>query len=288
MDVRFLFFGLDRTGGTLVALRFIEALLQADHRVTVATLGRPGDQRFLVPPSSVEVTYLGLRARPYKALVRVLPGELGFPLLEMRRLGRAVGAPDLVVATYSLTAAPAVRSGRPVHYHAQHFEPLIVPGRRAVELARSSYRLDTYLTANSTWVANRIADAGGDVRGIVTPGIDLKIFSPGDDGLPSMQPLRVITLGKAVAWKGLVDVVEGVRRFAAAHKGGVELVTYGPDAPAGTAGLNHRHVGLIAQPELAALYRSSSVCVSGSWYESFPLPPIEAMATGVPVILQVP
>lgn len=38
------------------------------------------------------------------------------------------------------------------------------------------------------------------------------------------------------------------------------------------------------QGKLAGLYRSADVFVSPSWYEAFPFPPLEAMASGTPVV----
>jgi glycosyltransferase involved in cell wall biosynthesis len=81
----------------------------------------------------------------------------------------------------------------------------------------------------------------------------------------------------------LRDVVAAVRDISAG--GPVTLVSYGPDRPRGRfGGARLEHHGFVDQARLAALYRSASVCVSASWYESFPLPPLEAMAVGVPTI----
>ena len=180
MRVNFNLFGLDRTGGTIVLLRYMRALQRGGHAVSITTLGREDDRRFLEVPEGVDPRYLGLRSKSYKALVRIVPGHLGFPRREVRRLRRDMLPADLQIATYSLTAAPAAASGAPVLYHAQHFEPLIVPRGRATSLARDSYRLDVYRTANCSWVASRIEDLGGTVRGIIPPGIDHELFWPAE------------------------------------------------------------------------------------------------------------
>src|SRR5439155_14082464 len=102
---------------------------------------------------------------------------------------------------------------------------------------------------------------------------------------PAGDAVRVLTLGKAAAWKGMADVVEAVSRFARDNSRPVVLWTYGPDpvrrSPAHAA---YEHHGFVGPQRLAELYRSSDVCVSASWYESFPLPPLEAMACATPVI----
>jgi glycosyltransferase involved in cell wall biosynthesis len=43
-------------------------------------------------------------------------------------------------------------------------------------------------------------------------------------------------------------------------------------------------LGFLLQPQLAEAYRSADILLSASWYESFPLFPLEAMACGLPVI----
>ena len=83
----------------------------------------------------------------------------------------------------------------------------------------------------------------------------------------------MLTLQKRVPWKGYRDVVAAVSRLAGEVGTPLQLTTYGPDrmrVKPGAAGVAHH--GLIDQPTLADLYRESHVCVSGSWYESFPLP----------------
>jgi glycosyltransferase involved in cell wall biosynthesis len=282
------FMGLDRTGGNVVLFRYIDALLARGHEVAIATLGKQGDRRFLPEPTNVPCTYVGLRDKPYRALMHATRGALGYPAREVRRLaGAASPEADLRLATYTFTVFSALRAGGPVHHHVQHHEVLLQPTARLERLIEDALRCpDVYRTANCTWVAERIADVGGDVRGIVMPAIDHDVFTPGrrrPAGDDASRPFRVITLGKAVDWKGLVDVVAACE-ILARDTGPVELVSYGADRPKVGGSVRLEHHGLVDSARLAELYRSADVCVSGSWYESFPLPPLEAMATGTPVV----
>src|SRR5207244_9287634 len=114
-------------------------------------------------PEGVDIAYLGLRTKPYKALTHVVPGRLGFPDRERSRLARHAPRADLQLATYSLTAAPAASLADPVLYHVQHFEPLIVPRGRPRRLALESYRLEVYRTANCKLIPVPLEGAGRKV-----------------------------------------------------------------------------------------------------------------------------
>lgn len=281
------FFGLDRTGGTLVLLDYLSRAVERGDEVHLTTLGTPDDRRFVAPPTGATATYLGLRGPLYRGLARLTPGDLGFPRRELHRLRRGAGPADLRLASYTFTVLSSVHTGVPVYHHAQHMETLLESTDRRRALVVDGLRAEVYRTANCTWVAEQIEDAGGHVQGIVTPGIDLGVFraDPSDPPADHKDPeesIRIVTLGKAVAWKGLVDVLAAASLLARSHP--VELLTYGPDRPSSPPGVQHRHLGFLNPTELAELYRSCDVCVVGSWYESFPLPPLEAMACATPVV----
>lgn len=281
-------FGLDRTGGTLVLLHYLEQAIDRGDRVHLTTLGTSGDRRFVQPPSGALTTYVGLRRPLYRGLARIVPGDLGFPRWELRRLRAAAEPAEVRLASYTFTVLSSLDLDAPVYHHAQHMETLLEPTGRRRHLIIRGLQADVYRTANCTWVAEQIDSVGGIVNGIVTPGIDLEVFCPiGRQGVPESgiskgRPVRVITLGKSVPWKGLVDVVAAVSELAKDRP--VELITYGPNKPSTPKYVVHRHMGFLQQTALAELYRSADICVLGSWYESFPLPPLEAMACGTSVV----
>lgn len=286
IDAQFL--GLDRTGGVAVLLRYLDALQAAGDQITITTLGAPDPRRFMEPSPGIDTTYVGLRGPVYRGLARTVPGGLGYPTRELTRLERASGPTDLRVATYSFTVHSAMALDAPVLHHVQHFEVLMEPPGRRRELARSALLADVYRTANCTWVANELDAIGSDVRGIVPPAIDHDVFRPDLRRAPACgdpsRPLRILTLGKAMDWKGLVDVVGAASLLQGSADRPIELVTYGANAPQLPTGVVGTHHGLVGASELAALCAEADVSVSASWYESFPLPPLEAMACGTPVV----
>lgn len=65
----------------------------------------------------------------------------------------------------------------------------------------------------------------------------------------------------------------------------IEWLVYG-DAllPSNNEVAEYKHLGFLNPSQLAAAYRDADILLSASWYESFPLFPIEAMACGLPVV----
>lgn len=281
------FFGLDRTGGTLVLLHYLGRAVDRGDAVHLTTLGTADDKRFVDPPAGATATYVGLRRPLYRGLARATPGDLAFPRWELRRLRSAAQPADLRLASYTFTVLSSIDGDAPVYHHAQHMETLLETTDRRRRLIVEGLRSDVYRTANCTWVAEQIESVGGRVDGVVTPGIDLDVFTEvgretDADDTSRGRPARIVTLGKGVEWKGLVDVIAAVSTVA--HERPIELTTYGPDRPKVPAHVAHEHLGFVGSDTLAATYRSADVCVVGSWYESFPLPPLEAMACGTPVV----
>lgn len=94
--------------------------------------------------------------------------------------------------------------------------------------------------------------------------------------------------------KNHVGLIEGFNRFKAATHSDWQLVLAGSK----WSGAEHieramlespfskdiRWIGFVPDADLPALYRSASVFVYPSLYEGFGLPPLEAMACGVPVV----
>jgi D-inositol-3-phosphate glycosyltransferase len=142
---------------------------------------------------------------------------------------------------------------------------------------------------------------------VVPPGVDLTLFSPGDQlaarqavGLPPeakvllfvgrIQPLKAPEvlikataelLARHPAWKGqlVVAVVGGPSGSGLAHPHGLEELA----AQLGIAP-QVRFVKPVPRPELAQWYRAADVVAVPSYSESFGLVAVEAQACGTPVV----
>lgn len=198
---------------------------------------------------------------------------------------------DINIATWWMTAFPAVWSakGKPV-YFMQHYEEVFYPTdfiNLSMKLAsRMSYELPLYKIANSSWLANLIEKKFGQKVPWTNNGLDLAVFKPAPKSSNSDGVFRVITYARAEEWKGFGDALEIMRRLRAKfpklewHVFGYLNESIPPDnefAP------YTYHKGLSFEA-LAALYARCDIALCPSWYESFPLPPIEAMAARTAVV----
>ena len=143
---------------------------------------------------------------------------------------------------------------------------------------------------NSRWLLNatRAAGVALDSPLVVPPGVDRRLFTPGE---PRDWRGSLLYAGRLTAAKG-VDVA--VRALASAPA--ARLLIVGDGSPehvgelaslAASLGVADRVERRPAVPpaELASLYRDAdAVLFPARWQEPFGLVPLEAMACGVPVV----
>jgi glycosyltransferase involved in cell wall biosynthesis len=199
---------------------------------------------------------------------------------------------DINIATKFDTARiTALLPGRKF-YFVQHYEPYFgneyPDPQYAEEVAFQSYKLGLQPIANSSWLRNKLISETGDKCVALCPNaIDQTVFS----GTPkrSADPKRVVVIsygGRKAEWKGFRDMAAAVAiARSKAPKINIEWRVYGdsllpPDNPVA----HYIPLGFLSPSALSQAYRQADVLLSASWYESFPLFPIEAMACGVAVI----
>jgi len=170
----------------------------------------------------------------------------------------------------------------------QHDETLFYEEGYTKNLASESYCLPLKKIANSIWLRDRIVgkNLGDAVMPIVNPAIDHNIFKNGYQHNRSPKKTTIVALGKETPWKGLPNLFEAL---AIVHKSlpNIELQLFGCSKLSpnfNTYGVPYVCVGRKVDSELAQLYADAHLVVSPSWYESFPLPQLEAMAVGTPVV----
>ena len=300
MRINYVLPAVHLTGGVRVIVEIAEGLARRGHQVTLTAFGKDGDLDWF--RHSFACRFIE-RARFHKYRVaaarRLMPGwhEQDH---KIRALAARVPECDINVATAAFTAFSVTRSGRGVPFHhMQHYDAVFYPDDPyARQVAIEACCLPMRRIANSRWLAGILQERHGIAdTALVYPAIDHEVFRPAPVGGPGGDPadspgkgnghaggFRIVALGRSDPVKGFADLLEAV---ALAGRRGcpVDLVVFGgeKDLPQ-REGSPYRHAGRRINRDLADLYRSAGAVVTPSWYESFPLPPLEAMACGVAVI----
>jgi glycosyltransferase involved in cell wall biosynthesis len=292
-DVAVVVPSLGRSGGLRVLAEWSARLAASGRRVAVCTAATGPGAAILGPDVDVfapsqarhrrDEVELRLR-RPRSGMaadLRVYPRTVR---AQLRRLPRA--------KRYVLGFAPwadALAIDGPVLPYCQHWEPVWFDGSPlARATAEAAMLAPGAKVVNSSWLRAHWEAARWPDLHLVHPGVDLDVYRPGPAGASpaagtAARPLRIAALGRDnVPWKGVAELrqalaASGVRAelqlFGTAHTGVV-------DRPWGR---EVAHGGL-SPAELSELFRSVDLVVTASWFESFPLPPLEAMASGTAVL----
>ena len=199
---------------------------------------------------------------------------------------------DINIATGWLTAFPVYlcKKGKPV-YFMQHYEEVFQrkDDHKLLELLsiRDTYSLPMFKIANSSWLQKQVEIKYGQKVPFSLNAIRVEDFSPRKKWSEEDNVFRILSYCDEREWKGFADVAAAVSTLNKLYPNQIEWHVFGrphsrihPHNETAPYILHER----IPFCELAELYASVDVLVCASWYESFPLPPLEAMASGTAVI----
>ena len=286
MKINYTMFGTGLTGGVRVLLEIANRLVERGHDVTITSLGNENDHKWF--PLKAKTIYvkrpkyiLDIRYRMPRFLSDWLDS---YPEAEIKKLAEAIPDDiDINVATFCFTAYAVFASekGAPF-YHMQHYEPLFFDNQFLKKLAEGTYYLPLNKIANSIWLKNLMKEKYGYDLPVINPAIDHSVFYPREVKKEG-DKLRVVAFGKQTRWKGFPELLKAME-IVMKKRNDVEFVVYGTKRPTYESRIPYKFVQRPSDEELAKLYSSADVFVIASWYESFPLPPLEAMACGAPVV----
>ena len=264
---------LNQHGSTLkaAAVQSLQALLKADKALLKNSVKGGIDE--IVYRLSRWSSYIYRRARQIHGLRGLVPPS------------------DVTIATSYHTALPVYLYGSGAKfYFCQHYEPYFDVESDFPELARidalSTYFLpENSFIANSSWLSSKLRELTCKDVPVCTNAIDHTVYFPEGDPPDHREKFVVVSYGGRLArWKGFQEAAEAIRiaRQSIPH---LEWRVFG-DAllPPNNSIASYVPLGFITGQRLRRAYSEAHILLSTSWYESFPLYPLEAMACGAAVV----
>jgi glycosyltransferase involved in cell wall biosynthesis len=203
-------------------------------------------------------------------------------------LARAIPPVDRVIATHTPTIVPVLMATRRRSEqrawlymdYAEMFE------RRPIErrLWRYGPRFFSRIGALSEASRQEALRHGAQRVKVIGVGItDSELFVPSSRPVDHHAP-TALYVGDARPRKGLAEFLAAAE-IAQRSIGDLQLLIVTKEPASIESSVRHT---IVLRPDRAALpdlYRQADVFVSSSWSEGFGLPPLEAMACGVPVVM---
>ena len=301
--------GRIRTGGAACILEYARRFQALGHDVSLSTW-----PKFLWPEE--ESPFPGLdfdipihydanarrESLPYHFLDKMprdFLGELRFFLAYTHLLTPAIPSADLIIAANWESVIPAWQcgKGKAVHFP-QHYDEVFfasdanpsagMQGNPLIKmLCRNTFQMPVYRIANSNWLAGEFRRRFGETVPVVQHGIDAGRFNTRPKSSAHDGVIRVVTYCRPEKWKGFQDAVPAMAELMRRHPHKIEWHVYGFTHPVfGPENelAPYTFHGPLGHDDLSRLYAESDIVLCPSWYESFPLPPLEAMACGTSVI----
>jgi D-inositol-3-phosphate glycosyltransferase len=296
--------GEDAGGQNVHVAQLASALSRRGHEVRVYTR-RDGTRM----PDAVEaggLTVEHVPAGPPTALPKdeLLPYMEEFGHWLSRRWDHGDFAPDVVHAHFWMSGVAAMTAKRRplvVTYHAlgtvkqrmQGDQDTSPPNRIELEraVARTADRVIAQCRDEIEELRAYAVDPAKTV--LITSGVDIRRFGP---ARPRPAVRKVLTVARFVERKGHADIIR-----ALPYLPDVELLIAGGPPPeelaadpfanrlavlADELGVTDRLrlLGCVPQDQMPGLYRSVDLLACTPWYEPFGITPLEAMASGIPVV----
>ena len=285
MRISFILSSLWLSGGVRVILEYANRLTARGHQVSLVAPGDTLDPDMLNElDSAVDVRQSRVARGPHLNIVHMM--RLTWSL------ARAVPPSDVVVTTHTPTTVPGFLAARffgrgRLVWLFQDYREMFVGRPYEDWLMRHALRWHERALVISDDTRRELnAYAPGDVR-VVGEGLsDPELFFP----LPiesrrRLDHLRTILfVGDMRPRKGLPDFLQAAALVYERIKD-IRLLIVSKEDCQIESRVPFEFIHRPTRPQLARLYATCDLFVFASWREGFGLPPLEAMACGVPVVL---
>lgn len=287
MRISFLLSSLWLSGGVRVVIEYASRLADRGHHIALVYPGGTLDPD-LRPELHPDIRLLPTKTQP--------TAEHLSPAQRIRlvwELARQTPPSDFLVSTHTPTtpstfiASKMMKKGIPVWLYQDYLEMF---SGKPIEtwLLKNALRWHRGALVVSEFSQKELAQfAPGEVR-FVGEGLShaefYKPIAPAERLGEHDQKRYIMTMGDMRPRKGFFDFLEAVHRVYALVPN-IHLWIVAKEACEFDTPLPHTLIYRPARDELARYYASCDVFVSASWWESFGLPPLEAMACGAPVVM---
>ncbi|EGW35870.1 glycosyltransferase family 4 protein [Desulfosporosinus sp. OT] len=191
---------------------------------------------------------------------------------------------DFLLPNFYPTVFPAWESkkGRVVRL-SLGYEPLWVEDAKAL----ASYLIDAPIISLSQWHRQLILQGTGRNSTVIPGGVDCTVFRPYPKKSLSTGRLTIAYILRSkehgYTWKGSEDFWEACRQLAQVVPN-FDIQVVAPEEANYQAPLPYQIVKATSDSEMARFYAQADIFVSTSYFESFSMPLLEAMACGTAVV----
>jgi glycosyltransferase involved in cell wall biosynthesis len=288
MHISFVLSSLWLSGGVRVIVEYANRLVERGHAITL-----------VVPAGTVDADIF----RELSAQVVICQASVGRPKtaeqicpIDMGRLSwsLAISVPpcDVIIATHTPTtiavalATHLLKKGKPVWFYQDYFEMFIGRPVEAWLASHALYWFTCALVVSKYSISELQSHSRGKVIWVGEGLSHAELFHPllSEESQYLGGRRNILFLGDMRPRKGLFDFLQAVtlvhQQLPEAH-----LWIVSKEECYISSEFSFDYFYRPSRFELARLYASCDVFVSASWWESFGLPPLEAMACGAPVVL---
>ncbi len=285
MKIHFPLLGFNLSGGVRLIIRLANGMVKFGHQVRFTVPAYRARSFFKVDPG-VEIVQLGTAKTTRLGYYRLL-------------LDEAAQWGDVLVASSTTTPfllKKSIRRSRrdiPLLYLAQGYDPIeqgdLFDGPRWRGILNRQIALHSYPIADyRVYISRGVADLVGLDKEphVIRGGVDLGIYKPCEyPPRPAHAPFHIGLIGRFSKRKGTKDFFTAWEQLRDLRESAQVLVwpTFSWRPPTLPQGVGVYDV--CSDEAMARFYQDLDLFVFPSLFEGLGLPPLEAMACGVPVVL---
>lgn len=288
MKIHYLTLTLDEGyGGFRVICNVLNGLANKGHDIAITTIlpsPKPFDIHKKIKFSPVKYSKLNYQFLGTCRILRAISAYDvdGYAAIN-KFISKQIPDCDVNIAHSYRDVFPVYESckGVPVHYM-QHDEVLISSDKHVKMVGSEAYSLPIKRTVNSLWLKQRMKENYNLELPLVNPAIDHSIFHPYPVDRNDDKHI-VMCFARQQDWKGFQDAIAAMK-IVKKSVDRIEFRVFGRKEVAINEPFSYTFYKNPTDQQLAELYSSSDLSICPSWFESFPLPPIESMACGCPTV----